>query len=159
MMAEKEFPKRVHPRLRDKEIYSLPGSIVHVIVCTKDKQKYFTNEKLAKMFCEVLISAAKEFKNKVYAYCVMPDHVHILLEPSVEMGIVEFVKCVKGRYRTWCRKNGMEIEFQKSFYDHVLRKEEDVLQVARYILENPIRRGLANELGEYPFGGSLEFKI
>jgi len=38
-----------------------------------------------------------------------------------------------------------------------LRKEENITQVIKYILENPVRKGLVNDFAEYPFSGSLEF--
>lgn len=43
--------------------------------------------------------------------------------------------------------------WQRSFYDHVLRGEEDMEEVAEYIWNNPVRAGLAEEREEYPFWG------
>ena len=47
------------------------------------------------------------------------------------------------------------LQWQKSYYDHVLRREDDVVVVARYIVANPVRAGLASAAGEYPFTGSF----
>ncbi len=43
---------------------------------------------------------------------------------------------------------------QKSYYDHVLRRDEDAGDVVRCILENPVRAGLASSTGEYPLAWS-----
>jgi len=48
--------------------------------------------------------------------------------------------------------------WQPSFYDHVLRNDEDLPAVARYILNNPVRKGLVDHYTEYVFSGSLVFK-
>jgi len=40
-------------------------------------------------------------------------------------------------------------------YDHVLRKEESIEGVARYILDNPVRKGLVSDYKEYPFSWSF----
>jgi hypothetical protein len=40
--------------------------------------------------------------------------------------------------------------WQKSFYDHGLRSEEDLKGIARYIVANPLRAGLVEHIGEYP---------
>jgi putative transposase len=40
--------------------------------------------------------------------------------------------------------------WQRGFYDHALRKDEDVLKLARYIVANPIRAGIINKIGDYP---------
>ena len=44
--------------------------------------------------------------------------------------------------------------WQEGYYDRVLREGDDPKQVARYIIENPIRAGLAQSANEYPFLGS-----
>lgn len=39
---------------------------------------------------------------------------------------------------------------QKSYYDHAIRSDEDIKRIARYIVANPLRAGLASEIGNYP---------
>ncbi len=53
---------------------------------------------------------------------------------------------LKGRYT---RKQ----LWQDRFYDHVLRKDEDIDKHAQYILENPVRKGLVREVLEYQYIG------
>lgn len=40
--------------------------------------------------------------------------------------------------------------WQKGFHDHALRKEEEILATARYIVANPLRAGLTRRIGDYP---------
>jgi REP element-mobilizing transposase RayT len=86
------------------------------------------------------------------AWVVMPDHVHWLFQLSGEVSLSVLVKGYKAR--TACRVNGylhrQGALWQKAFYDHAIRAEEDVRQVARYIVANPLRAGLVESLGEYP---------
>ena len=44
-----------------------------------------------------------------------------------------------------------------SYYDHVLRKEEDKMSIALYILGNPVRRGQLEDCRAYPYSGSLVY--
>lgn len=44
--------------------------------------------------------------------------------------------------------------WQPSYYEHVLRDEDDTWSVARYIVDNPLRAGLTTRADEYPFLGS-----
>lgn len=46
-------------------------------------------------------------------------------------------------------KIGMPI-WQSGYYDHALRKDEDIQTIVRYIVANPIRAGLVNKVGDYP---------
>ena len=45
--------------------------------------------------------------------------------------------------------------WQKAYYDHALRKEEDIRAVARYIVANPLRAGLVDKLGNYPLWDAI----
>jgi REP element-mobilizing transposase RayT len=47
-------------------------------------------------------------------------------------------------------KRGQNV-WQHGFHDHVLREEEDIANIARYIVANPLRAGLVNKVGDYPF--------
>ena len=48
--------------------------------------------------------------------------------------------------------------WQDGYYDHIVRSEEGVLRVARYIAANPVRAGLVPDAAAYPFTGSLDWK-
>ena len=49
--------------------------------------------------------------------------------------------------------------WQQSFWDHLLRAEEDAAVVLTYILNNPVRAGLVASWRDYPFAGSLNFTL
>lgn len=49
--------------------------------------------------------------------------------------------------------------WQDSYYDHVVRPQEDVTRIARYIIENPLRAGLVSAPLDYPFIGSTEWSL
>ena len=85
----------------------------------------------------------------------MPDHLHALLEGlSDSANLPEFVRIFKQRTSfEWKRTSGVGL-WQRSYFDRVLRPEEDTMLVAQYILANPVRAGLVKEPMEYPFLGS-----
>ncbi len=57
-------------------------------------------------------------------------------------------------------KHGVEGRiWQESFWDHFLRADERVERVVEYVLNNPVRKGLAANRREYPFAGSLVFEL
>ena len=49
--------------------------------------------------------------------------------------------------------------WQDGFYDHVLRREEDSLAIAAYIVANPVRAGLVKSVTEYPYSGSALYSL
>lgn len=54
-------------------------------------------------------------------------------------------------------RSGMK--WQKDFYDHVLRTDEKIVVQVRYILDNPVRKGLVKMWEEYPFKGAVGCKL
>jgi len=85
----------------------------------------------------------------------MPDHVHVLTYgAALDADFTAFVKAFKQRSGYWYASRFGRRLWQAGYYDRILRSDEATEAVARYVLENPIRAGLARELGEYPFAGS-----
>ena len=158
-MQSLPLKKRKYPRLKNKELYSVPGTIAHIIIGTDKKEPYFKNHKYAEVFTDLVKKTSEEKNNRLYAYCVMPDHIHILVESSGDCSITEYIRLVKGRFSAHCRKARWDIRLQRSFYDHLLRKEEDIEEVSKYIIGNPVRAGIEYSYGNYPFAGSLVFNI
>jgi REP element-mobilizing transposase RayT len=96
----------------------------------------------------------------VYAYCLMPDHVHLLL--GVSHG--ESLPRVVGRWKSLCARSrrareGSGFFWQRSFYDRALRDEENVVSTAIYVLGNAVRAGLVADFHDYPLCGSMEFDL
>ena len=52
-------------------------------------------------------------------------------------------------------RNRPNIKWQKDFYDHVMRKHEDIVTQVKYVLDNPVRKGFVSTWEEYPFKGSI----
>lgn len=128
-----------------------------VTLCTKDERPILWGES-----AKNIVSCLKELKVsrsfKLYAYCIMPNHVHLLLSPgdsrlSLSKIIQMFKSITTRRYRAKGAKN---LLWQTYFYDHVIRREEDLNDVARYILENPIRKGIVTDWQRYPFCGLVD---
>jgi putative transposase len=98
--------------------------------------------------------------NPVYAYCLMPDHVHLLLGVSQAASLGKLVGAWKSRCYQIRRRRGHNTRFwQRSFYDHGLRIDEDLNTAALYIVHNPVRAHLVQDFHDYPLCGSLEFKL
>ncbi|MFZ2089614.1 MAG: hypothetical protein WAU47_13665, partial [Desulfobaccales bacterium] len=51
------------------------------------------------------------------------------------------------------------ISWQKDFFDHILRKDESLPVVIRYVLENPVRKGLVSDWRDYPFKGAISCNL
>lgn len=128
--------------------------------CIKGKKCLFTDKTIVDKFLEILIEAKNKHNCKNWVYIFMPDHLHLVLEGNSEKAdLWKTVVLFKQKTGFWLSKNKEGIQWQKDFYDHIHRKDEDLKKHIIYILENSVRRGLINNWEDYPFKGSLDFEL
>jgi len=97
---------------------------------------------------------------RIYAYCLMPDHVHLLIGVPEGFSLSELVRHWKSRCYLVRRRSGRREAFwQRGYYDHAVRADEDLRRAAEYILENPVRAGMVGRPEDYELGGSFEFEL
>lgn len=157
LVADKSWPKRKTLRLKGFD-YASPNAVFFVTFRTKGNQPLLTNGNNAERAGEIIIEAKNGLRHAVYVYCIMPDHVHILCSP-LESGIAitRLAELVKSKLTRFLWKGGLSGSiFQRSFYDHIVREDDDLLEIIRYILDNPVRNDLANEWREYTYCGILD---
>jgi REP element-mobilizing transposase RayT len=93
---------------------------------------------------------------RILGYCVMPDHVHLLVL-NIENSLLDFMRLFKGRLVRRLRGHVAGTVWQRSSHDHLLRRNEDINGTLRYLLENPVRAGLVDKWTQYPWCGSLQW--
>ena len=123
--------------------------------CTRSRARIFTDPAIVSETVEQIRRTSQDERFALLAYCVMPDHVHLLVEGSSETSdLRRFVKLAKQRSGAQhALKHGGAL-WQEGYHDRVLRAEDDMRLIARYILENPVRAGLVQHATEYAFSGS-----
>jgi len=141
------------PRLR---AFSYIGKYAYFLtLCTHQRSPRFASAEVASPALTQFRESARVFAFEITAYCFMPDHAHILCVASSDASdLVSFVVDAKQQSAYRFSKTVGGRLWQKGFYDHVLRDDQQMLAVVRYIVANPVRDGLANGIGEYPFCGS-----
>ena len=142
---------RRSPRLKDFD-YLGPLACSLTLV-TRQRAPLFLRADLGDVCLRCLEQSSRRYGVTVHAYCVMPDHVHLLVEVPEGASAEDFVRHFKQLSGYALKRKTGSLAWQISYYDHVLRKEEGLLDVARYIWDNPVRKGLVRERGEYPFSG------
>jgi putative transposase len=76
----------------------------------------------------------------------MLDHVHWLFQLNDNHQLSNVIKTIKSKASI---QIGHPI-WQPGYYDHAIRKDEDIINIARYIIANPIRARLVKKVGDYP---------
>ena len=133
--------------------YTDSGHIYFITLCTAGKNPYFKNDRIATVIIDELEHRRSMQEIRLLCCCVMPDHLHVLLSltENYHKSLQNWISSFK-RFTTKVIKEqfGITALWQKNFYEHVVRKEESLLKVAEYILNNPVRKGIVSQWNEYP---------
>jgi REP element-mobilizing transposase RayT len=135
--------------------YSDIAAICSVTVGVKARVPVFAHRLLAAETVDVLRRHSAQVGVTLWAYCVMPDHGHLVLTPSATCDIVSFVGQFKSLSLRAAWKLGVDGSFwQPRFWDHFARKEDEAKRVILYVLQNPVRAGLVAQWHDYAFSGA-----
>ena len=129
---------------------SITGTAYHVVFSTRHRLAEFSDFTKARQIIRYLKTDSKLSNTQTLAFVVMPDHVHWLL--IVNNGTLsDAVQRIKSMYSRYA-KNKI---WNKGFYDHGIRGDEDLAAIARYIVANPLRANLVRRVGDYPHWDAL----
>ena len=154
-------PARLAKRHRirlDVSDYGQSGETWFVTVATLHRdQRPLLKPEVAEVMCSSLTSAHDIYRCDLLAYCVMPDHLHTVTHVGDGGDLIKLINGFKSySTRAWWGVGGSGTLWQRSFHDHGLRTFADVEASLAYIWENPIRWGLHDDDGYYPWmGGTL----
>jgi len=131
-----------------------PGLLYHVIVRGNQRRKTFLNDADYRAYIERLGRYRRKFGHTVHAYCLMPNHVHLLVESGHEP-LAKFMQGLQQSYSQYFnlhhRKTGHV--FQGRYQAIVCQQDEYLLQLIRYIHLNPVRAGMVKRPDQYDYSG------
>jgi len=143
--------KSAHAGDLRKGRFSESNRIYHITTTTYERVSWFQDFHCAR----ILISAMHNEHRwaQTIAFTVMPDHFHWLVQLSDGGRLNSVIRNIKSassrQINKYYGRSGSI--WQAGYYDHAVRKDEDVQSIARYIVANPLRAGLVDRIGDYPF--------
>jgi len=151
------YPKRKTTRLRDFD-YAQANTVFFITLCSLDKRQVFVRNDFNIEVVECIKKERERVNHAVYVFCLMPEHLHLLSSPIVSgIPITHFMGGLSSQITRLSWRYGFSGRLlQRSFYDHVVRKAEDLRRVAEYMLNNPVRRGLVKRWQDYQYCGFID---
>ena len=137
--------------------YSESNQEYFVTFVCHNRINLFSDDKLAKIFCQMIANNEDKYDCLWLTWVLMPDHFHGLLRLGTQGSLSKVVKQLKGNS---ARQLNLEISqtnsiWQQGFFDRALRKTEDRKGIARYIVANPLRKKIVRHVGDYPYWNSV----
>jgi REP-associated tyrosine transposase len=128
--------------------------------CTNQRTCHFLEKDRVHVVLEQFLRAAASTGFAVLAYCFMPDHVHLLIEGLTDASDCrDFIRLAKQLSGFHFKRAFGGTLWQRYGFERTLRNDEATLSVSRYILENPVRAGIARRVEDYPFAGSMRYPL
>jgi REP element-mobilizing transposase RayT len=118
-------------------------------------QHYMAQPELAKVVKDAILYAESKLRYyDLYAWVVMSNHVHLLVQPLVEPAV--FLKVIKA---FTARKMNQQLLrsgplWQHESFDHWIRSQAEFEETAGYIVGNPVRAGLASSAEAFPWSSA-----
>lgn len=150
MVAPNPHPTRPGHRALRRGRSSLPGYVYHLTTATAERQPWFATFAAAQAVARCVAAPTGAH---TLAWCLMPDHLHWLMQLAETLPLTRVVQRFKSLSAIAVNhalgRSGAV--WAGAYHDHQLRQEEDLRIVARYIVANPLRAGLVTRLGDYPY--------
>ncbi len=159
--------KKVNPKMARKwSNLNLPGALHFVTGNLLDRAPIFTEPACCNAFLEELRSLDQKWPSKLIAYVLMPDHFHLICNPS-DGRIKEFVGALKSlsaksivrvgkQFRFHAGADGHQV-WQESFKALSLWSGWMIWQKINYIHANPVKAGIAKSAKDYPWSNFRSF--
>lgn len=131
---------------------SKTGQVYFITTVTDNRQTFFHCFQTARLVVLEMRRVESENRIRSLAWVLMPDHLHWLFVLQDNIRLSDTMKAFKARsalgVNRFLTRTGAV--WQRAYYDHALRKEEDIKGIARYMIANPLRAGLVTNIGDYP---------
>jgi len=136
-----------------KPRFVLPGVPQHIVQRGHNRGACFFNEFHYKYYIDMVRSSAEHNDCAVHAYCLMTNHVHLLVTPFTEFGLSHFMQDIGRKFVRYVNRASERrgTLWEGRYRANLVDSEAYLLTCMRYIELNPVRAGMVQHAGEYPW--------
>ena len=135
--------------------FVIPGLPHHVTQRDNRRQQTFFNDGDYAAYVELMADWCREEGVEIWAYCLMPNHIHLIAVPGSEQGLRRAIGEAHRRYtrRINFREKWRGYLWQGRFASFIMDADY-LLAAARYVELNPVRAGLVAKAEEWPWSSA-----
>ena len=133
---------------------SIPGQVYLVTTICRERLPRFAAWETAQVVSATVADHRLWRGSRLLCWVLMPDHLHLLVQLGDTESLsklMQRVKAVTARVSNRATSREQGALWAAGYHDRAVRAEEDLVGVARYVIGNPLRAGLAERLGDYPY--------
>ncbi|WP_432408152.1 transposase [Wukongibacter sp. M2B1] len=133
------------------------GALYHVIARGNNREYIFKNEIDKDEYLKKVTKYIKKYNGKLYAYVIMDNHCHLLIEVS-KTPLSKIMQLIQQTYTSWYNRNYKRSGhvFEQRYKSIICDKDAYLLSLIRYIHQNPVRAGISDI--NYKYSSHKEYK-
>ncbi len=141
----------------------LKTSFFHIMSQGLNKSFIFNDPIDIKFYIKSMYSLIKQFDVKIIAYCIMNNHVHILIETKNINELSKYMQFLNSRYAMYYNKKYKRVGyvFRDRYASEGIYSEKQLYNCINYIYNNPVKAGMCSKPEEYKFSNykKIEFNV
>ena len=118
-----------------------------ITIPTHQRCRLFQRTDNAELLIATLFRYRDQGRFALHAFVVMPDHLHVLVTPAIDVSTARCVQFIKGGYSFAVRRQFAGEVWSAGYYEHRIRDRNDFEGQKQYIANNPIRKHYV----DYPY--------
>ncbi|HEX9779639.1 MAG TPA: transposase [bacterium] len=137
------------------------GAVYHVTTRGNNRHAIFIDEQDFRQALLILLRYKQRFHFILHAYALMPNHLHLLIQPSAGSTISKIMQCMMITYTKHFNRRHERVGhvMQGRFHSRLIQDDTYLLVASRYIHLNPVRAGLVSTPGAYPWSSYPAYEL
>ncbi|MFA5157348.1 MAG: transposase [Candidatus Omnitrophota bacterium] len=138
---------------------TIENACYHIITRGNQKQLVFINSTDYEVYLSILKKYKDKHKFRLFAFCLMPNHIHLIIEVSNPIKLNKIMRGINLSYTLYFNNKNKKIGhlWQDRFKSKVIEKDSYLLECIDYIEGNPVRASLVSYVSQYPWS-SYKFR-
>jgi putative transposase len=135
------------------------GATYHVTVRANRQELIMHHAVIFELFLSVLNRAKKKYRFQVYNYCIMGNHIHLIIHPNQGESISRIMQWILSVFaRSWNKLHHLSGHvWGERFYSKIINNFSEFLHTFDYIAQNPVKAGLVKRADQWTYGGIKHF--
>ena len=136
---------------------TLENGCYHIITRGNQKQSVFQATEDYQRYLYLLSKYKRKFGFKLYCFCLMPNHVHLLIQVSDPNVLNKIMRGLNLSYTLYFNFRYKKVGhlWQDRYKSRIIQQDAYLLECINYIEANPVRASLAGEIEEYPWSSQV----
>lgn len=146
------MPRQPRENLKEVKFY-------HIIVQGINREYIFKDQKLMNKYLELILENKEKYEVEIIAYCIMNNHVHLLMYGEEIRNISKMMQKVNSVYAQYYNFKNSRVGyvFRDRYLSQPIRADRQFINCVRYIHNNPVKAKIVNKPSEYEFSNYIEF--